>query len=99
PRVTHDYDFPDRAAEWKDAALGVRWLAGGGGIVHFGMTVLRNRHEFGTNHSAWELGYTRYDLFGTRAFATVNVRSPVDSVAEGTFTPAVIVGVPLTTSQ
>ncbi len=78
---------------------GVRWLAGGGGVAHFGMTVLRNRHAFGTNYSAYELGYTQYDLFGTRAFASLNVRSPVDSLEEKTFTPEIIAGLPLTPSQ
>ena len=94
-----DYDFPDPTAEWTNAAAGVRWLAGGGGVAHFGMTVLRNRHAFGANYSAYELGYTQYDLFGTRAFATVNVRSPVDSLEEKTFTPEVGLGLPLTPSQ
>jgi len=92
-------DFPDPTAEWANAAAGVRWLAGGGGIAHFGMTVLRIRHGFGTNYSAYELGYTQYRLFGTRVFATVNVRSPVDSLGEKTFTPEVIAGFPLTPSQ
>ena len=94
-----DYDFPDPTAEWTNAAAGVRWLTGGGGIAHFGMTVLRNRHAFGTNYSAYELGYTQYDLLGTRVFATVNVRSPVDSLDEKTFTPEIIAGIPLTPSQ
>lgn len=94
-----DYDFPDPTAEWTNAAAGVRWLAGVGGVAHFGMTVLRNRHAFGANYSAYELGYTRYDLFGTGAFATVNVRSPVDSLEEKTFTPEVDLGLPLTPSQ
>ena len=94
-----NYDFPDPTAEWTNAAAGVRWLAGGGGIAHFGMTVLRNRHAFGTNYSAYELGYTQYDLFGTRAFATVNVRSPVDSLEEKTFTPEIVAGLSLTPAQ
>src|SRR5215212_8553420 len=77
-------DFPDPTAEWTNAAAGVRWLTGGGGIAHFGMTVQRIRQAFGNNYSAYELGYTQYGLFGTRAFATVNVRSPVDSLEEKT---------------
>lgn len=92
-------DFPDPTADWTNAAAGVRWLAGGGGVAHFGMTVLRNRHAFGTNYSAYELGYTQYDLLGTRVFATVNVRSPVDSLEEKTFTPEIAAGLPLTASQ
>jgi hypothetical protein len=94
-----DYDFPDPTAEWTNAAAGARWLTRGGGVAHFGLTVLRNRHAFGINYSAYELGYTQYDLFGSRVFATVNVRSPADSLEEKTFTPAATIGVPLTSTQ
>jgi hypothetical protein len=94
-----DYDYADPTTEWKDAAIGVRWLVGGHGFAHAAMTVLRTRHGFGKNYAAWEIGYTHHHLFGTRVFATVNVRTPVDSVDEGTFTPAVILGIPLTASQ
>jgi len=94
-----DYDYPDPSAEWKHAAGGVRWLFGDGGVAHFGMTVLRNRHPIRKNYSAWELGYTRHRLFGTRLFATAIARSPVDSLEEKTFTPEVIVGMPLNADQ
>lgn len=63
------------------------------------MTVLRNRRGFGKNYSAWEIGYTGYDLFGTRAFATAKIRTPVDSIGERTFTPAFSAGIPLTFHQ
>jgi hypothetical protein len=71
----------------------------GKGEAHFAMTVLRNRRGFGKNYSAWEIGYTGYDLFGTRVFATAKIRTPVDSVGERTFTPAFAVGMPLTVNQ
>ena len=94
-----DYDFPDPTAEWKHAAGGVRWLFGDGGLAHFGMTVLRNRHLFRKNYSAYELGYTRHRILGTPFFATAIVRSPVDSLEEKTFTPEAIVGFALTPNQ
>lgn len=94
-----DYDFPDPAADWKHAAAGARWLFNDGGVAHFGMTVLRNRHWFRKNYSAYELGYTRHRILGTPLFATVIARSPVDSLEEKTFTPEVIVGMPLTANQ
>lgn len=97
--LDHDYDYADPTTQWKDAALGVRWLVGGRGFAHAAMTVLRTRQSFAKNYAAWEIGYTQHHLFGTRVFATVTVRTPVDSVSEGTFTPAVIVGIPLTASQ
>jgi hypothetical protein len=94
-----DYDFPDPAVQWPDAAAGIQWLASGSGVVRFGMTVLRNRQGFGSNYSAYELGYTQYRILGTRLFATATVRTPVDSISEGTFTPEFLVGLPLTPSQ
>ncbi|MGZ5448540.1 MAG: POTRA domain-containing protein [Thermoanaerobaculia bacterium] len=93
-----DYGFPDPVGPWKNAALGVRHVMGRG-EAHVAMTVLRNRRGFGKNYSAWEIGYTGYDLFGTRAFATAKIRTPVDSVNERNFTPAVTVGMPLTVTQ
>jgi hypothetical protein len=97
--LNHDYDYADPTTQWKDAAIGLRWLVGGRGYAHAAMTVLRTRQSFAKNHAAWEIGYTHHRIFGTRLFATVNVRTPVDSVGEGTFSPAVIVGIPLTASQ
>jgi hypothetical protein len=94
-----DYDYVDPTTQWKDAAIGLRWLVGGHGYAHAAMTVLRNRQNFAKNYAAWEIGYTHHDLFGTRLFATVNVRTPVDSVGEATFSPAVIVGFPISASQ
>jgi hypothetical protein len=93
-----DYDFPDPAGPWKNAAAGVRRVIGSG-EAHLAMTVLRSRRGLGKNYSAWEIGYTGYDLFGTRAFATAKIRTPVDSVGERTFTPAFLVGMPLTVNQ
>jgi hypothetical protein len=97
-RHTVDYDV-DPASESKEAALGFRWFVGGRGIVHVGVTARRDRKEFTTDYSAWALGYTHYDLFGTGAFATVNIRLPFDSPAEGLISPQLVVGVPLTTNQ
>jgi hypothetical protein len=94
---TLDYDF-DRPAESNDA-FAVRWFAGDRGTFHFTMAVRRGRQSFMHRYTAWEIGYTRYNLFGTRAFATFNIRTPVDSVNERHFTPQVAAGIPLTTSQ
>lgn len=95
PAEATDYDFVDPTAEWKHAAAGMRWLFGDGGVAHFGMTVLRTRNGYRKNYSAYELGYTRYGLAGTRLFATAIVRSPVDSLEEKTFTPKLVVGFPI----
>jgi hypothetical protein len=92
-----DYDF-DRPGESNDAAA-LRWFAGDRGVVHVAMAVRRGRQAFMKSYSAWEIGYTRYDLFGTRLFATFNVRTPVDSVNERRISPQFIAGIPLTASQ
>lgn len=97
-RHTVDYDV-DPGSESKDAALGLRWFVGGRGVLHAGVTSRRDRREYTTSYSAWAVGYTQYDLFGTRAFATVNLRLPFDSPAEGSLSPQLVVGVPITTNQ
>jgi hypothetical protein len=61
--------------------------------------VLRNRLLIRPDYSAYELGYTRHRILGTRLFATVIVRSPVDSLEEKTFSPEAFVGMPLTADQ
>jgi hypothetical protein len=96
--LSNDYDFPDPAAPWKNAAAGVRHVIGNG-EAHLGLTVLRTRRGYGKNYTAWELGYTGYDLFDTRAFATAKIRTPVDSVGERHFTPELLVGLPLSASR
>jgi len=97
-RRTVDYDV-DFGTESKDAALGFRWFVGGRGIVHVGVSARRDRQAFTTDYSAFAVGYTQYDLLGTRAFATLNIRLPFDSPAEGRISPQLVVGVPLTTNQ
>jgi len=94
---TLDYDF-DRPGESNDAAA-MRWFAGDRGMFHFAMAVRRGRQSFASRYTAWEIGYTRYNLFGTGAYATFNMRTPVDSVNEGRFTPQAAIGLPLTPSQ
>ena len=95
-----DYDYPDPTSDWKHAAFAARWGFRDGSDAHFVLTVLRNRHLFGRkNYSAYELGYTRRQLLNTPLFATAIVRSPVDSLEEGTFTPEVVIGLPLTADQ
>jgi hypothetical protein len=94
---TLDYDY-HRPGESNDAAS-ARWLAGGSGMLHVTLAVQRERQSFMARYTAWEIGYTRYNLFGTGAFATFNIRTPVDSVNEKHFSPQVALGIPLTTSQ
>lgn len=89
----------DAGGESKDAALGFRWFTGRRGIVHVGVMSRNDRHVFTTGYAAVAAGYTRYDLFGTRAFATVNVRLPFGRWANGTISPQIVAGIPLSASQ
>lgn len=89
----------DAGGESKDAALGFRWFTGRRGIVHVGVMSRNDRHVFTTGYAAVAAGYTRFDLFGTRAFATVNVRLPFGRWAKGTISPQIVAGIPLTASQ
>ncbi len=95
-RRTVDYDV-DFGTESKDAAFGFRWFVGGRGIVHAGISGRRDRQSFTQDYTTASVGYTQYDLFGTRAFATVNLRLPIDQA--GKLSPELVVGMPLTASQ
>lgn len=94
-----EYADDDVGGESKDAALGFRWFVGRRGIVHVGVLSQNDRQTFTRDYSAVAAGYTQYDLFGTRAFATLNVRLPEGRWAEGTVSPQLVLGVPLTTTQ
>jgi hypothetical protein len=98
PHKVVDYDF-DPTNDAKDAALGFRWFVGGRGIVHAGLAWQHDQREFTTNYTSFVAGYTQYDLFGTRAFATFNLRYPVDVHAGDTLSPQFVAGLPLTARQ
>lgn len=82
----------------SDAAAGFRWFVGGRGIVHAGVTIRDEPHRFARNYAAPSVGYTQYDLFGTRALATINLRLPWGRWA-GRLSPQFIIAVPVTPTQ
>lgn len=75
-------------------AVGYRWFVGRRGALHVAF-IGRDGTEFTRGYSAFALGYTQYDIFGTRAFATLNIKSPDGSAAS----PQLVVGVPLSLNQ
>lgn len=77
------------------AALGYRWFLGRRGALHVAM-VGREGTAFTSGYSAFAIGYTRYDLFGTRAFATINIKDTLD---DDPASPQVVVGIPLSLNQ
>jgi outer membrane protein assembly factor BamA len=94
-----EYSDDDFGSESKDAAVGFRWFVGRRGILHAGVLSQNDQLAFTRAYSAVAAGYTQYDLFGTRAFVTLNVRLPEGRLAEGTISPQLIAGVPLSASQ
>ena len=94
--ITYD-DRP--SANREGLALGFRWFVGRRGAVHLGFTATRNEREFVNDYASVVAGYTQYDLFGTRAFATVNLKRPVEGYGEGLLSPQVVLGIPLSPNQ
>lgn len=75
-------------------AAGYRWFIGRRGALHLAL-IGRHPTEFTQGYTAFAVGWTQYDLFGTRAFATLNIK---DSPEVGT-SPQLVVGVPLSLNQ
>jgi hypothetical protein len=97
-RVDSDLDV-DPTTESKDAGFGFRWFVGGRGVVHVGYVSHADRQSFTRDFSGGAIGYTHYGLFGTAAFATINLRLPVGSLAGTGISPQLVVGVPITKNQ
>jgi outer membrane protein assembly factor BamA len=76
------------------AALGYRWFLGRRGALHVAL-IGRDSTELTRGYGAFAVGWTQYDLFGTRAFATINIK---DSPELG-ISPQLVIGVPLSLNQ
>lgn len=84
------------SASDSEAFLGFRWFVGRRGAVHVGLQYQDDDREYTTDYGAWAVGYTQYDLFGTRAFVTLNLKR---THGGGSITPQVVVGIPLSANQ
>ncbi|HEX6088027.1 MAG TPA: hypothetical protein VF266_26090 [Thermoanaerobaculia bacterium] len=91
-------DEDSRGATSENLALGFRWFVGRRGALHVGLSGIDRNREFAREYGAFSVGYTQYDLFGTRAFATLNVRQPIEP-SGGRLSPQLVVGVPLSANQ
>jgi hypothetical protein len=100
-RAAHvDYDIDvDPTSESKDAGFGFRWFVGGRGVVHVGFVSHSDRQTFTRDYGAAAIGYTQYGLFGTAAFATINLRVPIDHYEDKKVSPQLVVGIPLSKNQ
>lgn len=93
-------DYSDRlGASDSNAVLGFRWFVGRRGAFHAGVTTQDDNRNYTADYTAITAGYTQYDLFGTRAFATLNLKRPIDGYAKGAVVPELVVGVPLSPNQ
>ena len=80
------------------ATVGFRWFVGRRGALHTALVTSDYNHNFARDYAAIVVGYTQYDLFGTRAFATLNLKHVIiDGGSE--ITPQLVVGVPLSPNQ
>jgi len=92
-------EYPNVLSSDDSIAAGFRFFVGPRGAIHFGIEGGADNRSYTSDYSTFAVGYTEYDLFGTRAFATLNLRLPIDSPAEGLISPQLIAGVPLTANQ
>jgi hypothetical protein len=91
-------DYSDRAGFAENAAtLGMRWFVGRRGALHVALVTTDYNNQAPQDYSAVAVGYTQYDLFGTRAFATLNIKQIITEPAAPS--PQLVVGVPLTGNQ
>lgn len=99
PRLLLEYSDDRGQIDGESLAVGARWFVGRRGVVHGGLTSSSSDGEFSRDYAALAVGYTQYDLFGTRAFATLNLKKPIEGYGEGLLSPEVVVGVPLSVNQ
>lgn len=92
-------DYSDRIGVADSAAtLGMRWFIGRRGALHIALISSDYGGDFARDYAAFAVGYTQYDLLGTRAFATLNLKRVITE-SEGGLSPQLVIGVPVTANQ
>jgi hypothetical protein len=92
-------DYSDRLTVGDNAAtLGMRWFMGRRGALHIALVTTNYNDELARDYAAFAVGYTQYDLFGTRAFATLSIKQ-VFTDGEAVPSPQLVVGIPVTANQ
>jgi outer membrane protein assembly factor BamA len=96
-----DLHFGDRLGSGENqGVLGARWFVGRRGAFHTGLFARDDNHEFTRDYTAAVVGYTQYDIFGTRAFATLNIKKPLlDAPSTDAISPQLVVGIPVSANQ
>lgn len=96
--VRRDYGDNLIGGDGSNAAVGYRWFLGRRGSLHVGMLIQSDNRQYTSDYSAVAVGWTQYDLFGTRAFATLNLKQTLGSELGG-ISPQLVVGVPFSVNQ
>lgn len=95
-----EIEYDDRPGSSSESlTLGFRWFLGRRGAAHVAFSGIGNERTFLSDYASFVVGYTQYDLFGTRAFATLNLKLPVEGYGEGLLSPQLVLGVPLSPNQ
>ncbi|HYO77897.1 MAG TPA: hypothetical protein VE010_15675 [Thermoanaerobaculia bacterium] len=95
-----DLDFSDRIGGDQEGVVGARWFVGRRGAFHAGLFTRDDRHEFTQDYTAAVIGYTQYDILGTRAFATITLkRALLDVPVSDVVSPQLVVGIPVSPKQ
>jgi hypothetical protein len=94
-----EIDDRGRSSGGETLALGFRWFIGRRGAVHVGFAGTGTDREFAREYASFVVGYTQYDIFGTRAFATLNLKKPIEGYGEGDLSPQLVVGIPVAANQ
>jgi hypothetical protein len=93
-------DYSDRSTGTdSEGVVGMRWFVGRRGAVHAGVYARDFQHDFADDYLALAVGYTQYDLFGSRAFATLNLKRAVTSFDSAGIAPQLVVGIPVAPNQ
>ena len=86
--------------EVDNAALIGGRLFAGGGAFHIALIGSQNRRPFGIDYySAVQAGYTRYGLFGGRAFASLTINRSIPPSERGSALPGGVIGVALAPNE
>jgi hypothetical protein len=92
-------DYSDRIGVADSAAtLGMRWFVGRRGALHVALLSSDYGGDFARDYAAVAIGYTQYDLLGTRAFATLNLKRVITEGNSGV-SPQLVVGIPVSGNQ
>ena len=99
PHPTIDVNDVSLAKD-NDIAVGMRYFVGRRGEVHAGFELTADNRPNTVDYASLFIGYTRYDIFGTRAFLTLNAKKPWHLADTRTrVEPQIVAGIPLSINQ